>query len=276
MSDRRRGPVPRSVPKAEKKVAGPATDDVPPDAAEPTTYSSPPCFMHELDDVDRGDLPMKDWAEIRVWRRKQRETLLDARLAIRSHIRTLWSTALTERAVEVLPALEGHLVGIYWPFKGEYDPRQLVQELCARDVRMALPAVVRKAAPLEFCTWRPGDKITLGVWNIPVSAEGAVVQPDSLLVPLLGFDRHGYRLGYGGGYYDRTLGAMADRPLLIGLGFEQALLPTIHPQPHDVPMDLIITEQRTRCVSARGSQAWSAARENAGQSVGWRCLWSRA
>jgi 5-formyltetrahydrofolate cyclo-ligase len=219
---------------------------------------------------------MKDWGEVRAWRRKQRDTLLDARLAIRSHMRAHWSAALTERAMEVLPALEGHLVGIYWPFKGEYDPWPLVQALGARDAQMALPVVVRKAAPLAFRTWRLGDRITLGVWNIPVPAEGAVVQPESLLVPLLGFDRHGYRLGYGGGYYDRTLAAMADRPLLIGLGFEQALMPTIHPQPHDVPMDLIVTEQRTRCASARGTRAWAASYGNGDGVAAWRCLWSRA
>ncbi|MBI3208488.1 MAG: hypothetical protein HYZ37_06260, partial [Candidatus Solibacter usitatus] len=71
--------------------------------------------------------------------------------------------------------------------------------------------------------------VGLGIWNIPVPVEGPSVQPDTLLVPLLGFDRQGYRLGYGGGYYDRTLAAATDRPLLVGVGFEQALIPTIHP-----------------------------------------------
>jgi 5-formyltetrahydrofolate cyclo-ligase len=83
-----------------------------------------------------------------------------------------------------------------------------------------------------------------GIWDIPVPAEGEPVQPDAVLAPLVGFDGLGYRLGYGGGYYDRTLAAM-DGPLLaIGVGFELAQLDTIHPQPHDVPMSAIVTERR--------------------------------
>jgi 5-formyltetrahydrofolate cyclo-ligase len=78
-----------------------------------------------------------------------------------------------------------------------------------------------------------------------VPAEGPPVQPDTLLVPLVGFDARGYRLGHGGGYYDRTLAAMPRRPLAVGIGFESLRLPTIHPQPHDIPMDMIVTERGT-------------------------------
>jgi 5-formyltetrahydrofolate cyclo-ligase len=215
------------------------------------------------------------WTEVRAWRRNQRAALLEARLGLSLDTRNRWSAALTERAMELLPALSEHVVGIYWPFKGEYDPRPLAQALDVRATPVALPVVVRKAAPLVFRTWRLGDRMTLGVWNMLVPAEGRPVIPGTLLVPLLGFDRHGYRLGYGGGYYDRTLAKAEGRPLLIGLGFEQALLPTIHPQPHDVPMDLIVTEQRTRCVSTRGMSVWTAARENAGTAMASRCQWSR-
>jgi len=84
-----------------------------------------------------------------------------------------------------------------------------------------------------------------GIWDIPVPDEGDWVRPEVLLVPLLGFDLQGYRLGYGGGYYDRTLAAaMPSPPLAIGIGFEIGRLETIHPQPHDVPMDLIVTERQ--------------------------------
>jgi 5-formyltetrahydrofolate cyclo-ligase len=77
-----------------------------------------------------------------------------------------------------------------------------------------------------------------------VPADSPVLTPDLLLVPLVGFDPAGYRLGYGGGYYDRTLAAIQPRPLAIGIGFEQQALATIHPQPHDIPMDYIVTESR--------------------------------
>jgi 5-formyltetrahydrofolate cyclo-ligase len=75
-----------------------------------------------------------------------------------------------------------------------------------------------------------------------VPADGEAVLPNVLVVPLVGFDVRGYRLGYGGGYYDRTLAAMPEKPLTIGVGFEMAKLHTIYPQSHDVPMDLIVTE----------------------------------
>ena len=81
-----------------------------------------------------------------------------------------------------------------------------------------------------------------GIWNIPIPAERVVVEPTALLVPLVGFDREHYRLGYGGGYYDRTLGAKSPRPYAIGVGYESGRLATIHPQPHDIPMDAIVTE----------------------------------
>lgn len=219
---------------------------------------------------------MRSWAEIRDWRRTQRHALLHARLAIPDDRRASWNTAITERVMALLPALDERLVGIYWPAKGEYDLSPLARALEARDTPLALPAVVQKAAPLVFRAWRSSDRMALGVWNIPQPAEGAPVFPDALLVPLLGFDRQAFRLGYGGGYYDRTVAAMPERPLLIGLGYEQALLPTIHPMPHDVPMDLIVTEERTRCVSARGTEAWAASVENPHRHEAWRCLWSRA
>jgi hypothetical protein len=76
--------------------------------------------------------------------------------------------------------------------------------------------------------------------------------PQALLIPPVGFDSQGYRLGYGGGYFDRTLAAMIPQPLKIGLAFELSRIPTIHPQPHDVPMDFIVTEVGIHCVNERG------------------------
>ena len=85
--------------------------------------------------------------------------------------------------------------------------------------------------------------MAVGVYDIPYPAEGPAVAPQVLLVPLLGFDEAGYRLGYGAGYYDRTIASFAEKPLLIGVGFELGRLATIYPQPHDIPMDVVITER---------------------------------
>jgi 5-formyltetrahydrofolate cyclo-ligase len=84
-----------------------------------------------------------------------------------------------------------------------------------------------------------------GIWNIPIPKERDVLMPDAVIVPLVGFDESGFRLGYGGGYFDRTLAAAIPRPYAIGLGYEHSVLRTIYPQPHDIPMDMIVTEQST-------------------------------
>lgn len=81
-----------------------------------------------------------------------------------------------------------------------------------------------------------------GIWNIPVPADRVPIHPSLLLVPLVGFDARGYRLGYGGGYYDRTLTVLNPRPLTIGVGLGLGQLSTIHPQPHDIAMDAIATD----------------------------------
>ena len=81
-----------------------------------------------------------------------------------------------------------------------------------------------------------------GVWNIPIPLEREVLTPEALIVPLVGFDGGLYRLGYGGGYYDRTLAAVARRPFCVGFGFAEARLPSIFPQPHDIPMDVIVVD----------------------------------
>ena len=109
-----------------------------------------------------------------------------------------------------------------------------------------MPAVVDRKGPLEYRLWRPGELLVAGVWDIPVPEKREIAVPDAVLAPLVGFDRQCYRLGYGGGYFDRTLAALAPRPLAIGVGFELSLIETIFPQVFDVPMDLIVTETGPR------------------------------
>ncbi len=102
--------------------------------------------------------------------------------------------------------------------------------------------MVAKGQPLVFRSWAPGEKLEKGVWNIPIPAGGEQVLPDLVIAPLVGFDEAGYRLGYGGGFYDRTLAAMPARPQTIGVGFGFARLATIFPQWHDIPMDSLVVE----------------------------------
>jgi 5,10-methenyltetrahydrofolate synthetase len=85
--------------------------------------------------------------------------------------------------------------------------------------------------------------MNVGLWNIPCPARRHVVTPDLMLAPLVGFDWANYRLGYGGGYFDRTLAAFSRRPTVVGVGYEFGALETIHPQPHDIPMDMVLTDR---------------------------------
>ena len=202
--------------------------------------ASPPCFMHELDPSWCG---LPDWAEIRAWRRGERARLIACRAAVPLAERRRRDQVITDHLLAALqPDLAARHIGFYWPFKGEYDARPLARALHRQGVRFALPVVLQRAAPMVFRPWYPGVRLVQGIWDIPVPAEGEPVLPDTLLVPLVGFDPRGYRLGHGGGYYDRTLAAMAPRPRAIGIGFESLRLTTIHPQPHDIPMDVIVTE----------------------------------
>jgi 5-formyltetrahydrofolate cyclo-ligase len=132
-------------------------------------------------------------------------------------------------------------IGIYWPVRGEIDVRDLALAHLRAGGRVGLPVVVQEQAPVEFWSWTEGTAMRHGIWNIPIPQERTVLEPELLLVPLVGFDAGGYRLGYGGGYYDRTLAAARRRPDCIGLGYADSRLDTIYPQPHDIPMDRIVT-----------------------------------
>jgi 5-formyltetrahydrofolate cyclo-ligase len=185
---------------------------------------------------------MRSWDEIRRWRREQRPELIARRQAIAQAERRRLQPRIIGLLEAHFPQLTGALVGFYWPIKGEIGLHPLIRRLVEAGAGAALPVVVEQRRPLAFWAWRPGERLERGFWNIPVPAERRAVQPTALLVPLVGFDGQGYRLGYGGGYYDRTLASMAPKPLTIGVGFELGRLETIHPQPHDIPMDAIVTE----------------------------------
>jgi hypothetical protein len=111
---------------------------------------------------------------------------------------------------------------------------------------VALPVVVQQRHPLQFRPWTPGCTMELGVWNIPIPDTRERVTPRLLVAPVVGFDPERYRLGYGGGFYDRTLAALQRPRTVIGVGFDSQALATIHPLQHDIKMDRIITESGIR------------------------------
>ena len=217
-------------------------------------YSSPPCMLHELN-PDFLELPEtrrlpprpaihphQNWEDVRLWRQGKRAVLIEQRAALKAAERTAKGEAITALLTRILPISPGPLISFYWPFKAEYDPRPLARTLHRRGFRLSLPVVLTKAKPLIFREWWPGVRMRPGVWNIPVPVDIESVNPDILLVPLVGFDCQGYRLGYGGGYYDRTLAALPVKPKAIGIGFDFLEIKTIYPQPHDIAMDVIVTE----------------------------------
>jgi 5-formyltetrahydrofolate cyclo-ligase len=185
-------------------------------------------------------------AELRAWRRSERQRLLTLRTGATPAQRRQWGQEIERRLCLLLQDRPGIILGVYWPFQSEFDPRPLIDWLIASGSAVALPAVVEKKSPLEYRAWRPGETLVDGVWNIPTPERREIVVPQAVLAPLVGFDGDCYRLGYGGGYFDRTLAALSPRPLAIGVGFELSQLETIHPQDFDIPMDLIVTEAGVR------------------------------
>ena len=182
--------------------------------------------------------------DVAAWRRAERARLLAARKQPSRDDYVSWSEKIELLLVDELSRLAPKLLGAYWPHRDEYDPMPLAAWHAGRNLDVALPAVVVRNAPLEYRRWTPDTPMAPGRFSfgIPEPVNGPAVAPDVLLVPLLGFDAAGYRLGYGGGYFDRTLAAASLRPRTIGVGFEIGRMPSIRPQPHDIRLDMIVTE----------------------------------
>jgi 5-formyltetrahydrofolate cyclo-ligase len=185
---------------------------------------------------------MQSWTDVNAWRKARRAELRERRLALPPAERRALQARILAHIEAGFPELAGAPVGFYWPFRGEVDLQPLMKRHVAAGGRAALPVVVERKEPVEWWEWSPGTRMVPGIWDIPVPAERRLLEPAVLLVPVLGFDWACYRLGNGGGYYDRTLAAMQPRPLAIGVGYELGRLETIHPQPHDIPLHAVVTE----------------------------------
>ncbi len=217
------------------------------DDTSPRAYASPACYMHEVDPAYFGLAPPapQPGAELVRWRKAERERLIAARLALGAGTRAAHTREIVDGLTALVEARPDLIVSAYWPFRGEPDLRPWLRSLRDRGLRVALPVVVAKKTPMIFRLWQQGGRLEHGVWNIPAPAEGEPVQPDVVIAPVVGFDDGCYRLGYGGGFFDRTLATLPAATIAIGVGYAQARMPTIHPQPFDIPMRHIVTEGGT-------------------------------
>lgn len=152
------------------------------------------------------------------------------------------------RVLELMAGRQPGIVSAYLPMAGEMDPLPAMAALAARGWRRCLPVVVAKGEPLVFRAWNPGDDLEDGVFGTRHPAAGAeTVAPDLLLTPLLAFDRQGYRLGWGGGFYDRTLEKLraAGDVTAIGVAFAAQEVDAVPRADYDARLDGIVTERET-------------------------------
>lgn len=182
---------------------------------------------------------MENWHD---WRKQRRSELMALREALAEDDYYRWNTAITESLKGGFPWLQRVAVGFCWPHRGEYDPRPMMDFILRRGAIVALPEVVGKHEPLRFRQWWREAPMKTGAYGIPVPDNTPLVSVKAMIIPMVGFDQRGFRLGYGSGYFDRTLVSILPRPLAIGVAFEIARLPDLHPQPHDIQMDFVVTE----------------------------------
>lgn len=184
-----------------------------------------------------------DTATLARWRAAERNRLLALRDALDAPTCHAWRQRIDSHLERAFPGLGHATLGLCWPIRNEYDPRHLARRLRARGARTALPVVRGRGQPLEFRAWAPGVRLARGALGIAYPVDSEVLEPTALLVPMNGWDARGFRLGYGAGFFDRTLAACAHRPLVIGVSYELARIDTIHPQDWDLPMDWVVTER---------------------------------
>lgn len=175
-----------------------------------------------------------------VWRRTMRREMLARRAALSAEVHAAWSAQIAAHLLKQFPPPP--VVAFCWPVRQEPDVRAALLEWHGRGVQLSLPVVLGESEPLRFRTWSPHSDMAPDRYGIPTPVAGEWVLPELILIPLNGFDAAGFRLGYGGGFFDRTLAALSPRPQTIGLGFEMNRLDSIRPEVHDQRLDWIVTE----------------------------------
>lgn len=170
-----------------------------------------------------------------------------ARAALDHGERAEASKAAAQHFFNAVPLLASDVVAAYWRIRDELDCQPILVKLMDSNQKVVLPVVLGPEEPLDLRVWEPGASLyESGFGTLAPSELAPRAEPDIVLMPLLGFDSRGTRLGYGGGYYDRTLARMRKKPKLIGLAFAAQELDRIPREPHDVPLDIIVTEAGVR------------------------------
>ncbi len=180
--------------------------------------------------------PSRDKKLLRRQLQAERQTLID-RHQRAMHLQEVLRVWLMGR--------EDVAVGAYWPIKGEFDALPALFRWAEADDKrcIGLPVMNKQTKQLSFHMWFPGCEMEEDAYGIPKPKDTPQFHPTVLLVPCVGYGPNGVRLGYGGGFYDRTLASLSPRPTTVGLGYSNGFVPWLVAEPHDVPMDAILTDE---------------------------------
>lgn len=174
-----------------------------------------------------------------------RRGLLEARRQLTEPQRQAANEALLVRLAGHVGDAAHERIAIYWPVRNEPQLEPLAMQWVMQGAGLALPVVDAAAQPLRFVSWRHGDPLVPGAFGIARPASDVAIRPTLIIVPCLGFDVRAYRLGYGGGFYDRTIAALQADPNLpvrtVGVAWDEALLDNFEPLPTDLPLDAVVT-----------------------------------
>ncbi|MBI3369992.1 MAG: 5-formyltetrahydrofolate cyclo-ligase [Burkholderiales bacterium] len=180
--------------------------------------------------------PSRDKASLRKQLQAERQSMVDRhqRAVHLQEVLRVWLLGRRESTI-----------GAYWPIKGEFDALPALYRWTEHDDaqrRIGLPVINRDTKQLRFHVWYPGCPMEEDAYGIPKPKDTEAFEPQMLLVPCVGFGPRGTRLGYGGGFYDRTLASLQPRPLTVGVGYAHGHIPWLEAEPHDMPLDAILTE----------------------------------
>jgi 5,10-methenyltetrahydrofolate synthetase len=179
--------------------------------------------------------PSRDKKQLRRQLQAERQSLVDRhqRSVHLQEVLRVWLLSRSETSI-----------GAYWSIKGEFDalPALYRWSEAHEERRIGLPVIDRDTKQLRFHVWYPGCPMEEDAYGIPKPKDTPEFQPQLLLVPCVGFGPGGLRLGYGGGFYDRTLATVQPRPVTVGVGYAHGFVPWLEAEPHDVPLDVVLTE----------------------------------
>lgn len=188
---------------------------------------------------------MPQFPDIAVLKKRIRDVAITRRMAMPEAARQVADGQIAARLDDLLATLEIGRLAFCWPHRAEPDLRDWVADWLQRDPchTAALPVVVAPKRPMGFRRWTPHSDMVADRYGIPHPADGPPLHPELVLLPVNAFDRRGYRIGYGGGYFDRTLAALDPPALVAGIAYHDAEVPSALPQPHDVPMQWVVTDR---------------------------------